>query len=143
MMNILKGGGSGVACLGRNHLPPLYISVNVFTLTTHIVIFLTAENEVISRMNYSDIGQVTHTEKFDPTNGYEKSAERMAMDRFEIAAWEIRKRQIVGALQEEHIHQYEDARATLQEMGWSEDGLDQLEAQYVGMQAHSWKVSVV
>jgi hypothetical protein len=82
-------------------------------------------------MNHSGLGQVDYN-----------FTETQARDYFCAAAWAYRARETFGFLEAHHIAKYEDARATLQEMGWSEDGMDALEAQYVGMQASKWKVSV-
>jgi hypothetical protein len=80
--------------------------------------------------------------KFDPRNGFTHTPERQAIIRFEVAAWALRSRDHYKCLEARHITEYEQAREALQDMGWTEDGLDDMECQHVRMQAASFNLHI-
>lgn len=83
---------------------------------------------------------MTTSTQYGVSEPHTKSDAKTAEDCFCVAAWDKQKRMSIDFLEDRHIQNYEQARETLQDMGWTETGLDKLETQYVASQVQSWKL---
>lgn len=90
----------------------------------------------------ADLVSTNTTIKWAEAHRIELTPAEAAEDAFCIAALDLRRRAGTGLISDEIILAHAQSREALQQMGYSENQIDTLEAEYIQARQSGWKVSV-